>query len=245
MVCRRHTATTGGTESCKPLLPACCSNWPGPLSSLSISAHSCPVEHPNLELLSGIYGHVCLFVCFFLHHFHKLQSKWYNFPLVLWYLYESTHIYAQLEIQTNATSGGDSESEGLGIKLMLQREEGIRCHLVTAAQQPRGNAEGFSGGAGRREAPKHVFIFASGESEWDHSGVAATDVRSKHFVNIQKISMTGRCQPLKDHIWQNGPGAGGQLQMIVFAPWGVSSVQSQEVHLGLAAIWSWWIVAEP
>lgn len=86
---------------------------------------------------------------------------------VLGYLYErmGKWPYAQLGTQRNATGGGDSEREELGIKLVFQREKGIRCHLVTAVQQPRGNAEGFSGGAGRREAPKHVFIFASGESE--------------------------------------------------------------------------------
>lgn len=76
-----HRATAGRTEGCNSLLQV-------PLFSLSISAHSCPVEHPTLELLSVIYSQINELICLFLHHFHKLQSKWCDLPLILGYLYE-------------------------------------------------------------------------------------------------------------------------------------------------------------
>lgn len=224
-------ATTGRTE--------------GPLPSLSISAHSCPVEHLIWELFSVIYSQInFFFVCPFLHHFHKLQSKCCNFPLVLGYWKErmGKWPYAQLEIQRNATAAGDSEW-GAGNWSDASEREGTRCPLVTAVQQPRGNAEAsqVEQAAGGTKTCFHLCFWRV----WMRpSGVAVTDVHSKHCVNTQKIRMTGRCHPLKDGICQSGPGAGGQLQTIGFAPWWVSSVHSQEVHWGLAAIWSWWIVAE-
>lgn len=167
-------ATTGRTE--------------GPLSSLSISAHSCPVEHLIWELFSVIYSQInFFFVCPFLHHFHKLQSKCCNFPLVLGYWNErmGKWPYAQLEIQRNATAAGDSEW-GAGNWSDASEREGHKVsfgHSCSAAQR---KCRGFSGGAGSR---RHQNMFSSllleslNETQWSSSNRCSLKALCQHPKN--------------------------------------------------------------